>query len=325
MKSNFTDCNQLFIYDSKVCHETFVEATDKLIKPHAEHIYWLNIYGFEFFDQTEEIISTNGFDEFLRILFQEEEQRNKMIDLDGSLYLTINVLVYKNEEFEYDRIRFYFTENLLWTVQEKDGDYFDSIRDYIRNNKGIVRKRKADYLLFKMLDAILDNYDKAYDSFQASAQQYNNINEVKPNPEFVLEIEQLKQKLLLVKNALLNIREVLTQLEKWDNEEFNNHYFEVLKEQSNLLIDEIDMNLQFQESNLNLIFNLQGHRLNEIMNTLTVFSVIFIPITFITGLYGMNFVNMPELNWPYGYFVVLGLMFVLTAVSLIIIKRKKWF
>ena len=106
---------------------------------------------------------------------------------------------------------------------------------------------------------------------------------------------------------------------------FNTKYFSELKEQTNNLIANIDFELQELESKINMIFSIQGHRLNEVMKTLTILSVIFIPLTFLAGIYGMNFANMPELNWKYGYFLILGLMLVITIISVWYFKKKKWF
>ncbi|MCB9224848.1 MAG: magnesium and cobalt transport protein CorA [Crocinitomicaceae bacterium] len=322
--SSFEQCNQLFRYNNDKYEET-VLPDNYIIADSSCPVNWLNVYGFGYADSVHEIIAANHMDEFLKILFQEDDRKNKIIDMDDSFHLTINVLLFEGGEFLHDNIRLFYKDNVVWTIQEKPGDHFEQVREYIRENKGIIRRRNADYLIFKLLEAILDGYEEAYDSFHATVSKFDNIHKLKPNPEFVIEIEQLKQKLLIIKNSLMSLREMLAHLNNWEFEHFGAHYFGLLKERSQLLIEEIDMNLQFQESNLNLIFNLQSHRLNEIMNTLTVFSVIFIPLTFLTGLYGMNFTNMPELGWPYGYFILLGIMFVITIISLIIIKRKKWF
>ena len=106
---------------------------------------------------------------------------------------------------------------------------------------------------------------------------------------------------------------------------FEDHYFTELKEQASYLMDDIDFDLQQLDSNLNLIFNMQSHRLNEVMKTLTIFSVIFIPLTFLAGIYGMNFKNIPELEYENGYYILLSVMLLVTIVSIYIFKKKKWF
>jgi len=127
------------------------------------------------------------------------------------------------------------------------------------------------------------------------------------------------------KKASHGLRDIIIRLERVEIKGFQTKYFSELREQINGLITDIDSDIMELESQINLFFSVQGHRLNEVMKTLTIFSVVFIPLTFLAGIYGMNFDNMPELQWKYGYFVLLGLMLVVTIISIIIFKRKKWF
>jgi magnesium transporter len=303
----------------------FSPDTDLDIAHNHKTVNWLNIYGFNWKEEIKEVIRVNKLDDFLNVLVFEEDQKNKMIDLEDALYLTINVLICEKDDFIYDRIKFYFQDNFLWTIQEKRGDYFGEIRAYLDENKGLVRRKKGDYLMYKLLEAIIDNYEKAYEELAEETSVFQDVDKIKLEASFIVKIEQAKQDILELKKSLTKLKEVLVQLENWQNPDFHNHYFTLLKEQINFVIDDVDFDLLQIESNLNLIFNLQSHKLNEVMKTLTIFSVIFIPLTFMAGIYGMNFANMPELNAKYGYFVLLGVMLIVTVVSIMIFKRKKWF
>lgn len=316
---------QLFIYDHGDFTESIVPSGSNQLFDTSKEVSWFNQNGAIDPHELNAIISHYGFDEFLRILFIEEEQRNKVIDLEESLYLSINVLLHENDKIQYDMIRLYFQPGLVWTVQEKEGDYFDGVREFIRENKGIIRRKKADYLLFKLLEAIVDNYWKAYESYSEDLGALIDVKKLQPDLSFVRELENRKNKLISIRTAVIKLRDTLTQLSNWEYKEFGNHYFILLCEQTKDLIEEVNADLELQESNLNLAFNLQNHRLNEIMKTLTIFSVIFIPLTFMAGIYGMNFENMPELKHPSGYFILLGVMLAVTVLSLFIIKRRKWF
>ena len=121
------------------------------------------------------------------------------------------------------------------------------------------------------------------------------------------------------------LRDTITKLEKMEIDGFEVKYFSELKEQTTNLISNIDFELQELESKINLIFSIQGHRLNEVMKTLTILSVIFIPLTFLAGIYGMNFENIPELKFKYSYFILLAAMVIITLISVWYFKRKKWF
>ena len=220
---------------------------------------------------------------------------------------------------------FIVSQDFLWSIQEKPGDYFNWIRERLEGNKGIVRKKNADYLLFLLLESIVDNYQDTYlENAELSSDKLSSAN-IKPTPEFTSLVEKRKQELFNFKKATLSLRDTLIKLEKVRIEGFNAIYFSELKEQANNLVSNIDFELQELESKINLIFSIQGHRLNEVMKTLTILSVVFIPLTFLAGIYGMNFENIPELKLKYGYFILLGVMVLVTLVSVWYFKRKKWF
>ena len=144
-------------------------------------------------------------------------------------------------------------------------------------------------------------------------------------PHFTARLEERKQQLFNIKKAVSSLRDTLLKAENVTLTELSFSYFSELKEQAVNLMNDIDFELHKLDSTTNLIFSVQGHRLNEIMKTLTIFSVIFIPLTFMAGIYGMNFQRMPELSWQNGYFYLLGLMLVVAGFSVWIMKRNKWF
>ena len=140
-----------------------------------------------------------------------------------------------------------------------------------------------------------------------------------------MKIEGFKQQFFQLKKAVSSLREAIFKLENCELEGFDKRYFSESKEQAHFLIDDIDFDLVQLESNLNLVFNLQNNRLNQVMKTLTFFSVIFIPLTFLAGIYGMNFDYIPETKSQYGYFILLGVMLVITLLTLFMIKKRNWF
>jgi magnesium transporter len=245
--------------------------------------------------------------------------------MDKVLFVSLRVLKTETDYFDDEMMLFIVSSNFVWSIQEKPGDHFGWIRERIMENTGIVRKKKADYLFYLIVEAIIDNYQSTYMAKAGlRVDQMNTIN-VTPTPDFTSEVEELKQELFHFKRAALNLRDTVIKLEKVQIILSNTSYFGELKEQVNNLIADIDFDLQELESKINMIFSIQGHRLNEVMKTLTIFSVIFIPLTFLAGIYGMNFQNMPELHTKYGYFILLGAMALVTLFSLWIIKRRKWF
>jgi len=159
---------------------------------------------------------------------------------------------------------------------------------------------------------------------ELSSDKLHSVN-INPTPEFTSLVEKRKQELFNFKKATLSLRDTIVKLEKVEVQDFDVKYFSELKEQTNNLVSNIDFELQELESKINLIFSIQGHRLNEVMKTLTILSVIFIPLTFLAGIYGMNFENIPELKFKNGYFILLAIMFLVTVLSVWYFKKKKWF
>ena len=175
------------------------------------------------------------------------------------------------------------------------------------------------------MESIVDNYEETYQKNAELSSDKLNAEIIKPTPEFTSLVEKRKQELFNFKKAAIGLKDMIIKLEKIKIVDFDIKYYSELKEQTSNLISNIDFELQELESKINLIFSIQGHRLNEVMKTLTILSVIFIPLTFLAGIYGMNFENIPELELKYGYFILLGIMVLVTVISVWYFKRKKWF
>ncbi|NCT10966.1 MAG: magnesium and cobalt transport protein CorA [Flavobacteriia bacterium] len=326
MEANFLNQTSLITYAPKKYEKsTFSSIADIHLSNDGEEIKWLNTYGLNFKDDLKTVVFNSNLDDFLLKLLSDEAHPNKVILLDNLIFLTIRVLKTENRYLNSEQIIFMVSTNFLWSVQEKKGDYFGWIRERIETNKGVVRKKKSDYLLFLLLESIVDNYLETYQKNAIISSETLNITNIKPTPAFTSLVEVRKQELFNFKKATLSLRDVVMKLENIEIKGFNTKYFSELKEQINNLITNIDFELQELESKINLIFSIQGHRLNEVMKTLTILSGIFIPLTFLAGIYGMNFENMPELKFENGYFLLLGIMFVIALLSIWYFRRKRWF
>lgn len=316
---------KIFSYSSAEITETqpTEEAQIKLLNPPL--VTWVNSYGLGETELFAEIIKHNNLDEFIRRLINENTHRNKTIELEDNIFLAINTIHLKRSAITTEQMLFVVNPHYVWSIQEKSGDYFGDIRFRLRENKGIVRKKNADYLLYLIIDAIIDNYANVYQTINKNIGGLRDIASVNLDDDYVMKIEGLKQQLFQLKKAISSLREAIFKLENSELEGFETRYFSESKEQAHFLIDDVDFDLIQLESNLNLVFNLQSNRLNQVMKTLTIFSVIFIPLTFLAGIYGMNFDNIPETKTENGYFILLGFMLLVTLVTLYMIKRKNWF
>ncbi|MDX6746456.1 CorA family divalent cation transporter [Polaribacter sp. PL03] len=326
MENDFLDNTSIISYSAKTYEKTNFAAVSQInLSQGTDTIEWLNTYGIKFQNEYKKVIYQNKLDDFLIKLLSDEEHPNKVILLDNLLFITTRVLITESQKLDSEQMVFIVSADFLWSIQEKPGDYFNWIRERLEGNKGIVRKKRADYLLFLLLESIIDNYQDTYEeNAELSAHKLNSTH-IKPTPEFTSLVEKRKQELFNFKKATMSLKDTVVKLEKIEIDGFDVKYFSELKEQTNNLISNIDFELQELESKINLIFSIQGHRLNEVMKTLTILSVIFIPLTFLAGIYGMNFENIPELKLKYGYFILLGIMVLVTVISIWYFKRKRWF
>lgn len=311
---------------SKANHEkqSFTELSQLSMQEQSNGIKWLNTYGDKFFEEFAFVIEQNNLDNFLSKLFKQKHT-NKVIELDNVLFISVNVLRTDKLPLYAEQMMFIIKDDFLWSIQQKKGDYFEAIRERLLHNKGIVREKKADYLLFSIIEAIIENYQTTFQKLADTNDELFKMSKIEPTPEYINLVEERRQELFKLKKVMKSLRDTITKLEKITVISINFKYFNELKEQSNNLLLDIDFELQELDSKINLIFNIQGQRLNEVMKTLTIFSVIFIPLTFLAGIYGMNFSYMPELAFKGGYFILLGVMLLITILIIWYFKRRKWF
>ena len=226
-----------------------------------------------------------------------------------------------------DQITFVLSHDYLISFQEKSSDYFTQIRNRITKNKGLIRKKSTDFLLFRMLEAIIDNYFNVIETISEKINEIDQKIHISDDKFIIAEIELEKRKLIELRKIAIPMRDITVQLENAETpfiHDNNEHYFVNLKFLCESVLEEIDANKQILDGMVNLYYAAQGQRMNEIMKILTVVSAIFIPLTFIAGVYGMNFLNMPELKYTYGYYTVVGVMFLIGLILLIFFWRRGW-
>ncbi|SDR71668.1 magnesium transporter [Polaribacter sp. KT25b] len=326
MENTFLDKTTIIQYSDKNYKKSnFSSLSDIKLSDNVSETKWINTYGFDFHNEFKTVILENNLDDFLIKLLMENEHDTKVILLENLLFVTINVLKTEGKHLDQEKMIFIVAPNFLWSIQEKPGDYFSWIRKRLEEQKGIVRKKKNDYLLYLIIESIIDNYQETYQKHAELRSYELNSTYIKPTPEFTSLVEKRKQELFTFKKAAISLKNTIVKLEKVEVKGLNNKYFSEVKEQTINLISDIDFELQELESKINLIFSIQGHRLNEVMKTLTILSVIFIPLTFLAGIYGMNFENIPELKAKNGYYILLVVMVIITIISVWYFKRKKWF
>lgn len=231
-----------------------------------------------------------------------------------------------------EQISFLLKDNVLLSFQEKRSDFFTHIRERIRTNSGVVRTKKADYLLYLLLDAIIENFYITIESEENKVDELIDISKKNTNPEVLELIEKHRDNFNFLKRSIIPLRDSLYSIKSIkDDNVFNDiqhenfTFFSRLHQKCLELLEQIDSDLITLDSTSNYFFSAQNHKMNQVMKTLTVVSMFFLPLTFIVGVYGQNFKNLPELEWEYGYFIIWGIMLAVVAVMFIYFKIKKWF
>jgi magnesium transporter len=234
----------------------------------------------------------------------------------------------KSGEIVTEQLSIILGANYVISFQEGiEGDVFNLIRERLRSGKGRIRKMKADYLAYTLLDAVVDNYFVILEKFGDKIESIETELIGNPTQKTVQRIYQLKREMIFLHNAIWPLREVVSSLGKHESpliQESTTPYLRDVYDHVIHIIDSVDIFREMLSSMLDMYLSSVSNRLNEVMKVLTAISLIFMPLTFIVGVYGMNFKYMPELEWRYGYFFVLFGMLCIGVLMLFYFKRKKW-
>jgi magnesium transporter len=326
---------QLFVYDNIdviECQDVKINELSKLIN--LNQINWLNIHGLNDVEIIKSIGCFFGIDNFMISDILNTTKRTKIEEYHETLFFNIKSLlpIENSNDLKVEQISFLLKNGVLVSFQEKRSDFFTHIRERIRTHSGIVRTKKSDYLLFLLLDAIMENFYVTIESEEDKVEELINLSKNSSEPQILEQVEKHRDNYNFLKRSIIPLRDSLYSIKsmKDDNvfnviEEANYSFFERLYQKCLELLEQIEYDLENLDSVTNFYFSTQNHKMNAVMKTLTVVSVFFMPLTFIVGVYGMNFENMPELKWKYGYFIILGFMALLFIAMAIYFKKKKWY
>ena len=326
---------QLFIYDDLDLTEfERIRVNDLRKSIDLEKVNWLNVHGLNDIDTIKAIGAFLEIDNFILSDILNTTRRTKLDELHDVLFFTIkSILPTENSNnISVEQISFLIKDGILVSFQEKRSDFFTHIRERIRTHSGIVRTKKADYLLYLLLDAVMENFYITIEAEEDKVEDLISLSKVSTNPMILEQIEKHRDNYNFLRRSIVPLRDSLYSIKsiKDDNvfnaiEHENYSFFARLHQKSLELLDQIEDDMVTLESASSFYFSSQNHKMNEVMKTLTIVSAIFIPLTFIVGVYGMNFDNIPELRHPKGYFVVLGVMFCIVLAMIFYFKKRRWF
>jgi len=317
-------------YDSEILEEK--EVTD--IKDCVQYLdtpttTWINIIGIH----DTEIIKRVGEIFNIHPLVLEDvlntSHRPKIEEFEHYLYIVLKMLDIEEDtgKIDTEQVSIICMDNIVLTLQEKQGDVFNPIRKRIKEKRLRIRKQGTDYLTYALIDAIVDNYFHVLEDFGEQIEKFEDGLLSEPTKRSLDDIYLLKHDLIFLKKSVAPNREMLNSMINEEYDLISHDLHPYLRDVYDHVLHILEALDNFREILIGMVdtYNsIIGNRMNEVMKVLTIIATIFIPLTFIAGIYGMNFNYMPELGWKFGYFAVLGVMLVVAFIMIIYFRRKKW-
>ena len=317
-------------FDSTNLEERNISSVNEIVKFRDQNsVSWFNVDGLHNTEIMEEIAEVFSFDKIILADVMNTHSNPKVQEYDNCLFISIKMMQHDDETdiISVENLSLILTKSVLISFQEKKGDVFEPVRERIRKQKKRIRNSGTDYLTFALLDVVVDNYIYVIGNLGEKIESLEENLEGEPNQTVIDQINTLKRELNFIRKNIKPARELLLAISKMDTEFISDsvdiHYKE--------LLDNINHAYELSESyreiltdQLNIYHTTMTSKLNDIMKFLTIFSVIFIPLTFIAGVYGTNFDILPELHYKNSYFIMWGVMLTIAVGMLFYFRKRKW-
>jgi magnesium transporter len=292
-------------------------------------VSWINVDGLHDVALIENLGAQFGWHPLIMEDMVNTEQRPKMDDYGPYIFVSFKMLSYEDEssQVEVEQVCLLVGDNYVFSFQEKEGDIFNAVRERIRSGKGRIRKMGADYLAYALIDTVVDNYFFILEKLGERIEDLEEAVVDNPIPSTLQEIHKVKRELIFLRRSVWPLRELINNLDRGESpviKKSTRLYLRDVYDHTIQVIDTVETFRDIVSGMHDTYLSSISNRMNEIMKVLTIIATIFIPLTFIAGIYGMNFQFMPELKWRYGYFLVWGVIIFLALVMLYFFRRKKW-
>lgn len=309
--------------------ETIIHSVEEL-QSYKDKFVWLNIDGLHNEALMGELAENLLIPAEILSDVMEPGTRPQMEEFDNGLFLSIKMMQFDEalHQVSIDNLSIVLRNNMLITFQEEHNSLFNPVKERLKKHNKRFWSLGAEYLAFALLDVVIDNYIFILGVLGEKIDTLDNKMVLSPDRETLKIINLFKRELSDLGRYIKPAREMITSLVKKDSDfitQKNYKHFKELQDNINQAVELLDYYREVLYDELNIYHSSMSTRLNDIMALLTIFSVVFIPLTFIVGVYGMNFDNMPELHTQYGYFIVWGVMLLVAVGMLWYFKRKKWF
>lgn len=319
----------VFDYDESHFQERPVEKAEHIPLAPAPCVTWVDIGGVHKMEVLESFGKVFGLHPLLLEDIANTDQRPKRDDYGTHGYVVLKML-YEGErpgDINFEQVSLVYGDNYLLSFQENGGDVFQAVKDRLRNGKGRLRHSGSDYLLYALIDSIVDRYFVVLETVGERIEALQDVVVTDPRPETLREIHAFKRQLLFLRRSVWPLREVVNNLSR-SEEQFlkapTKLFFRDVYDHLVQIVDTIESLREMVSSMLEIYLSSVSYRLNAVMKVLTIITTIFMPLSFIASIYGMNFEHMPELKSPWGYPAVLLIMGTIGASMLVFFKRKDW-
>jgi len=292
-------------------------------------IIWINIDGIHEIETLEKLGDCFGLHPLTLEDILNTDQRPKIEDYGEYIFIVLKMLYPDDETGEIlaEQVSLVLGKNFVISFQEREGDIFNSVKERIRSGKGRIRKMGADYLVYSLLDSIVDNYFIILEKLGERIEFLEEKLIINPVPETINLIHKLKREMIFLRRSVWPLREVIGSIERGESSLIKgstNIYLRDVYDHTIQVIDTIETFRDILSGMLDIYLSSVSNRLNAVMKVLTIIATIFMPLTFIAGIYGMNFKYMPELEWRLGYPVILLTMVSIGVLMLVSFRKKKW-
>ncbi|MFN8547533.1 MAG: magnesium/cobalt transporter CorA [Candidatus Eisenbacteria bacterium] len=317
-------------YDAEQLHERTMAAVGECFALRdTATVSWINVDGLHDVEVVRALCERFGIHPLVQEDILNTDQRPKMEDFGDYLYCVLDMLHCRppHHDVQFEQVSLILGKNFVLSFQEDVGDVFDPVRERIRKNQGAVRKSGPDYLAYRLIDAIVDNYFSVGERLGERIETLEETLLDRSAAEALHELHQLKRETIRLRKAVWPMREVMAAFTRGESallKATTAMYYRDVYDHCVQMIDTVETYRDLLSGLLDLYLSIQNNKLNETMKVLAVISTIFIPLSFVAGVYGMNFEWMPELHWRYGYPFVLGGMALVGFGFVYWFRRKRW-
>jgi magnesium transporter len=321
---------QVIDYDQENFEEREVQSIDECVDYRDRPtVTWINIDGLHDVEVMEQIGRTFNLHPLVLEDIMSTDQRPKMEDYENYIFIICKMLSYNDQEdrLNIEQFSLLLLPNVIISFQEKTGDVFNPVRERMRKGKGRIRRMGMDYLMYALLDAVVDNYFIVLENIGERIEDLEEELIASPGPETLQAIHHLKRELIFLRKSVWPLREAISALERGELDliqEKTTVFLRDVYDHTIQVIDTIETYRDMVSGVLDVYLSSVSNKMNEVMKVLTIIATIFMPMTFIAGIYGMNFKHMPELETTYGYPVVWLVVVAIGLAMLKVFRKKRW-